>query len=222
MAIQDLLGKDLTKEEAGTLEALRAAGKKVGIAPIEIESDEQMIEMGITDRQCRMWSVMKKKVRVHPTPASTEVSDMLLKDLRRKHRQDDRGKRCKVPGKAKPLIRCPESNSCANCPYPEYRDAYQPDNLSWERLIEAGYQEPQGTDEIRQAEIRIMLEEVCAEIRAVNPKFAEAIALRELEGYTVKEIAQIMGDSERNVYYYISKAKEIGEHYKTTHGITLD
>jgi DNA-directed RNA polymerase specialized sigma24 family protein len=222
MATQDLFGKDLTKEEAGTLEALRAAGREVGIAPIEIESEEQLTEMGITDGQCRMWYVMNKKIRVHLTPAEPEVADMLLKDLRKKYRQDSRKKRCKVPGKAKPIIRCPECNSCANCPYPEYRDVYQPDNLSWDGLIENGYQEPQGTDEIRKAEMKIMLEKVKTVISAVNPKFTEAIELKEFYGYTVREIAEIMGETERNVYHYISKAKEIGKQYKEKHGITLD
>lgn len=211
----------LTKEEAKTLAALRVAGREVGIAPIEIESEEQMTTLGITKKQSRKWDVMMQRVRVHLTPASPEVADVLLKDLRKKYRQDTRVKRCKVPGKSKPLIRCPESNSCADCPYPEYRDAYQPDNLSWDGLIENGYQEPQAVDDIEQAEIRILLEEVSTVISEANPKFTEAIELKERYGYTVKEITEIMDETERNVYYYISKAKEIGKLYKGKHGITL-
>ena len=95
----------LTKEEAKTLAALRVAGREVGIAPIEIESEEQMTTLGITKKQSRKWDVMMQRVRVHLTPASPEVADVLLKDLRKKYRQDTRVKRCKVPGKAKPLIR---------------------------------------------------------------------------------------------------------------------
>ena len=36
-----------------------------------------------------------------------------------------------IPGKLKPLIPCPEKNSCKNCPYPQCRDSHLPD-LSWD------------------------------------------------------------------------------------------
>ena len=47
-------------------------------------------------------------------------------------------------------------------------------------------------------------------------------AEREARREAVREIAEIMGETERNVYHYISKAKEIGKQYKEKHGITLD
>lgn len=222
MAIPYLNLEDLTEEEARTLKKLIADGIDVHAAPIEIESKEQMKALGITSDQCKEWDIMTEKVTVHLSPANKATADMLLKDLRKKYRKEYRKDRCKIPGTLKALVRCPECNSCAECPYPEYRDKRQPDNISWEGMIDAGYEPAQEHDDMKLAEIKALLEAVCAEISAENPKFTEAITLKHFYGYSVKEIAEIMEDTERNVYYYIGKAKEIGGRYKKKHHITLD
>lgn len=213
---------DLTKEEARTLQKLIDAGIEVHAAPIEIETKEQLQDLGLTWDQCKEWDIMTEKVTVHVSPADKATADMLLGDLRNKYRKAYRKDRCKIPGKKKPLIRCPECNSCADCPFPEYRDKRQPDNLSWDALIDASYEETAENDDLRLVEIRALLSAVCEEISAVNPKFTEAITLKEFYGYSVKEIARMMDDTERNIYFYLAQAKQIGERYKERNGITLD
>lgn len=214
--------EDLTEEEVLTLQKLIDAGIEVYPAPLEIESKEQLKDLGLTWDQCKEWDIMTEKVTVHVSPADKATADMLLKDLRNKYRRAYRVDRCKIPGKKKALIRCPECNSCKDCPYPQYRDNRQPDNISWDGLIDTGYEEAQENDDLHLAEIRSLLNSVSAEISSVNPKFTEAITLKEFYGYSVKEIAEIMGDTPRNIYFYIAKAKEIGEQYKLKNGITLD
>lgn len=204
----------LTLSEKETLQELIDKGAEIYAAPIEIEHKGQLETLGITYSECRTWHIGSERFIVHLTPADKATYDYQLGELRKKHRDAYRKHRCKIPGTLKPLIPCPECNSCANCPFPEYRDQHQPDNISWDGLIDSGYEEVSNTDEIRLANIRVMLESVSAEISAVNPKFTAAITLKEFYGFTVPEIADMMEDSERNVYYYIAQAKEIGKKLK--------
>lgn len=203
----------LTRIESETLADLVKNGKEVYAAPMEIECREQLDAFGLSWDDCKTWHIGSDKVIVHLTPADKATYDMLLGDLRKKHRDEYRQKRCKIPGKQKALIRCPECNSCANCPFPEYRDKHQPDVISWDGLLESGYEQAYDED-IRQLDVKSELESVCAAIDAENPKYTRAIVLKELYGYPVKEIAQMMDDTERNIYFYISEAKRIGKQYR--------
>lgn len=211
---KEITWERLTPTEAKTLAALKETGREICAAPIEIEFKEQLTSLGITWDDCKTWHIGSESITVHLTPADRNTYDFQLRELHRKHRDSYRQKRCKVPGKLKALIPCPECNSCANCPFPAYRDQHQPDNISWEGMIDSGYEEVSNTDEIRLVNIRVMLESVSAEISAVNPKFTEAITLKEFYGFSVPEIADMMEDSERNIYYYIAQAKEIGQKLK--------
>ena len=210
----------LTPTETETLTALVNSGKEVYAAPIEIEHREQLETLGITYEECRTWRIGSEKVIVHQTPADKETYDMLLSDLRTKHRNEYRRRRCQIPGTLKPTILCPECYSCTNCPFPEYRDQHRANNLSWEQMTENAYEgDGQDTEAyedpaFHQAEVKMELDAVSRVIRAENPKFLAAIVLKEYHDLTVKEIAKIMKDTERNVYYYISEAKRIGKQYK--------
>ena len=51
-------------------------------------------------------------------------------------------------------------------------------------------------------------------IAAQNPKFAQAIVLKECYGLSVAEIADRLHDTPRNVYFYLDQAKKIGKQYK--------
>jgi DNA-directed RNA polymerase specialized sigma24 family protein len=207
----------LTDEEKKTLKNMQAAGIEPRLAPIEIEAgnEMQLESLSITSSQFRTWRTGSEKKTVHPTPCIPEVADFLIKDMRKTHRQDYRNVRCKIPGTIKPLIRCPECNKCSECPYPKYRDAHQPDNLSWERLIGDRGNEPGQEDQwIHLAEVRELLRAVCREIDLKNPKYTRAVILRFYFGYDIREISEIMGETERNVYYFINQAIEIGTAYK--------
>lgn len=210
----------LTLEETETLTALVNSGKEVFAAPIEIEFKEQLKSLGITYDDCKTWRIGIDKVIVHLTPADEATYKMLLGDLREKYNGERRSKRCRIPGKLKPTIVCPECNRCSECPYPEYRDQNKANSLSWEMMTEGAYE----TDEqdldayedpsFHQIEVKMELDAVCRIIKAANPKFLAAIVLKEYHNLSVKKIAKHMNDTERNVYYYLGEAKRIGKQYK--------
>ena len=61
------------------------------------------------------------------TPSDEQTYHFLRDELRAKYRNEYRERRCMILGKLKPLIPCPEKNSCKNCPYPQHRDNQLPD-----------------------------------------------------------------------------------------------
>ena len=58
------------------------------------------------------------------------------------------------------------------------------------------------------------LDDVFKAIDAKNPLFTKAIVLKEFYGFSVDEIAEKLGTTKRNVYYYLDEAKKIGREYK--------
>ena len=85
-----------------------------------------------------------------------------------------------IPGKLKPLIPYPEKNCCANCPYPQYRDNQLPD-LSWDQYVDAMSDVSQVDPGFARVENRMAIAEAVKAIAAQNPKFAQAIVLKEYE-----------------------------------------
>ena len=213
---KEIKWENLTQEEIETLTALEKSGKEVYAAPIEIEHAEQLETLGITWSQCRTWYIGCTKVKVHLTPADYDTYKMLLDALRAKHREEYRQKRCPIPGKLKPVILCPESNKCAECPFPEFRDKHKANNLSWDALVDDGYEEVHEEEGFHQAEIQSEIKAVCKALDKQNPKFSKAIVLKEYFGFSVPEIAKQLNETERNIYYYLSEAKKIGNQYQKT------
>ena len=116
-----------------------------------------------------------------------------------------------VPGKTR-LIRCPDSNSCANCPFPGYRDQRQPNVISWDEAIE----NEQRREEPVLAELfeaKRQYEELRERMVREDPLIAEVFELKEGDGLSVKEIADRLGLTTRQVYYYLKKAMDIGRKY---------
>lgn len=212
----------LTPSETETLTALVNSGTEVFAAPVEIEKDPELRKMqfeclGITWADCKTWRIGSEKVIVHLTPADKATHDMLLGELRDKHRDEYRKRRCLIPGVLKPLIPCPESNRCSECPFPECRDKHRANNLSWEQMIEKVYE---GNDAdaheepgYHQTEVRMELEAVCKVIDARNPLYAKAIIMKEYHGMSVEEIARKLHTTKRRVYFYLDEARKIGKQY---------
>lgn len=198
----------LTSDEKRTLNELRNNGKEVYAAPIEIEHSSQLESLGISWSQCRTWYIGNERITVHLTPSDEETYRFLLGELRARHRDEYRNSRCMVPGKYR-LIRCPECNSCRRCPFPEYRDQRQSTVISWEEGIESEnremadlYEAKVQYDEIRELMIR------------EDPLIAEVFEMKAGAGMTVKEIAEILQITSRQVYYYLQKAQDIGKKYR--------
>lgn len=198
----------LTSDEVRTLNELRNQGKEVYAAPIEIEHGDQLESLGISWSQCRTWYIGNERITVHLTPSDEETYRFLLGELRARHRDDYRNSRCMVPGKYR-LIRCPECNSCRKCPYPEYRDQRQPTVISWDDGIESDSRE---MAELYEA--KVQYEEIRELMIREDPLIAQVFELKEGSGMTVKEIADRLGLSIRQVYYYLQKVQDIGRKYK--------
>lgn len=194
----------LTSDEKRTLNELRNNGKEVYAAPIEIEHSSQLESLGISWSQCRTWYIGNERITVHLTPSDEETYRFLLGELRARHRDNYRNSRCMVPGKYR-LIRCPECNSCRRCPFPEYRDQRQPTVISWDEGIESESREIADL-----YEAKVQYEEIRQLMIREDPLIAQIFEMKEGSGMTVKEIAEILQITSRQVYYYLQKAQDIG------------
>ena len=105
--------KDLSIEEVETKEVLEKNGETVYYVPIEIEIRDQLVTLGITEKQCRTWRIGTELKTVHLTPCDKETFTLLSHDLWAQQMKGYRISRCMVPGKLKPLVRCPEKYKCA-------------------------------------------------------------------------------------------------------------
>ena len=103
-------------------------GETLFFAPVRIRNDNDL-KTFMVDKSAR-WtlpfghSALKYKVLYFMTE-SEEMSEDFWIRINSEHSRENRLKRCLVPGKRRPLIPCPECNSCAKCPYPEYRDKHE-------------------------------------------------------------------------------------------------
>ena len=210
---KEIVWDSLTQEEAQTLENLRKNGIEIYAAPIEIEHKEQLETLGITQQECRTWYIGSEKVIVHLTPADKGTYHFLLDELRTRHRKEYRSRRCQIPGKNKPLIMCPECNRCSECPYPEYRDKHKANSISWDGLIESGYEGEADNCMVEQLQAKLEYEEIRTLMDSENPIIAQVFEMKERDGFSVSEIADRLHIKPRNVYYYLDRAKAIGKKY---------
>ena len=210
---KEIVWDSLTQEEAQTLENLRKNGIEIYAAPIEIEHKEQLETLGITQQECRTWYIGSEKVIVHLTPADKGTYHFLLDELRTRHRKEYRSRRCQIPGKNKPLIMCPECNRCSECPYPEYRDKHKANSISWDGLIESGYEGEADNCMVEQLQAKLEYDEIHTLMDSENPIIAQVFEMKERDGFSVSEIADRLRIKPRNVYYYLDRAKAIGKKY---------
>ena len=191
-------------------------GETVYLMPIVIKNRADLENYHIGWKDCKTLYFGKCKgdtVYFYQT-TDKALADFHWSEVNTQHSADYRKNRCKIPGTLKPLITCPDTNKCSNCPYPEYRDKHQPDNLSWELMAEEGYEVPGENHEMRRFKARMEINDVCKVISQKNPKYTMAIVLKEYCGYSVPEIAKKLNDTERNIYFYLNQAKAIGKKYK--------
>ena len=210
---KEIVWDSLTQEEAQTLENLRKNGIEIYAAHIEIEHKEQLETLSITQQECRTWYIGSEKVIVHLTPADKGTYHFLLDELRTRHRKEYRSRRCQIPGKNKPLIMCPECNRCSECPYPEYRDKHKANSISWDGLIESGYEGEADNCMVEQLQAKLEYDEIHTLMDSENPIIAQVFEMKERDGFSVSEIADRLHIKPRNVYYYLDRAKTIGKKY---------
>ena len=157
----------------------------------------------------RSWKIGSEEVKVHLTPAPKEVYDMLLRDLRKRHRKGYRAVRCMVEGKSGRLIRCPDTNKCSACPYgkkPEERDA---NIISWEQCAEDGY-EPAAADDVMETVMNLCeYEQIRERLHEADPDLVRMVEMK-AAGYSVRQIADELRKLPITVYKSFERIARIG------------
>ena len=193
------------------------SGETMYFAPIRVQTDDDLKTFGV-GKEAR-WTLpfgkssVKYKVLYFLTPKE-ELAEDFWERINTQHSQDNRKRRCMIPGKLKPLIVCPDCNSCAHCPYPEYRDKHETREISYNDKLNAQKITPKESPEIRKLELTWTIREACRRISEINPLFTRAIVLKEYYNLTVDEIAEELNCSPHMVRYYLRRATEIGKEFR--------
>lgn len=197
--------------------SIGANGEILYDAPIEIKDQADLDNYGITWDDCRTLNFHgSEKVTVYFYKTENRAfAEFQWSYLDTQHSRGYASVRCMIPGKRKAFIKCPDTVSCATCPY---KDKKQAPIISWDGLVETGY-EPVGSAPVdEQVAAKLEYEGIKAMMDAEDTRIARAFEMRTLQGYTVREIAAVLKISEPRVYQLIARAKAIGKEYRKNNG----
>ena len=181
--------------------------------PIEIRDQQDLDAYGITWSDCRTLNFHgSDKVTVFFFKTENRAfAEYQWSYLDTQHSRGYASVRCMIPGKRKTFIKCPDTVSCVTCPY---KDKKQAPIISWDGLVETGY-EPAGSAPVdEQVGAKMEYEGIKAMMDAEDTRIARAFEMKELQGYSVKEISAELEISQPRVYQLIAKAKAIGKEYR--------
>lgn len=181
--------------------------------PMEIKNQADLDNYGITWDDCRTLSFHgSEKVTVYFMKVeSRAVAEYQWSYIDTQHSHGYASVRCMIPGKRKAFIRCPDTVSCANCPY---KDVKQPPVISWDGLIETGYEPVSGPSVEEQVGAKMEYGDIKALMDAEDKRITQAFEMKELLGMKVDEIAKELNVSSPRVYQLIARAKAIGKEYR--------
>ncbi|MBR3333131.1 MAG: sigma-70 family RNA polymerase sigma factor [Clostridia bacterium] len=202
-------------EELDTVRSLLSEGKQVWMAPMVIEDERQLKAMGLSRSRCRTWRSGREKRLVYLTPANKETFIYLKQEMDAVRKRAERNRRCLIPGTRNDYVRCPECYRCDQCPFGRGGEIRTGRMVSRDLLMESERE----TAVCRDTPEKIILErEMIAEVkdrmRRKNERILQAFELKEVQGLDVREVAERLGDTSRNVYYYVSEAKRIAREYR--------
>ena len=185
--------------------------------PIEIRNQQDLDAFGITWNDCRTLNFHgSDKVTVYFFKTENRAfAEYQWSYLDTQHSRGYASVRCMIPGKRKAFIKCPDTVSCATCPY---KGKKQAPIISWDGLVETGY-EPVGSAPVdEQVGAKMEYECIKAMMDAEDTRIARAFEMKELQGYSVREIAAELQISQPRVYQLIARAKTIGMEYRKING----
>lgn len=203
----------LSIAESETYAELVKNGVEVYPAPIVIENEGQLSTIGITRADCFMQWIGPRKVLVHYSPASKEVFDLMYGSIRTEFRREARRSRCLISGAAGLPIQCPDSIKCRECPFPEIRDRRLANDLSWDLLVDDGFDMASDEKIDKQIADRDEVERIRHHLIEANPELAE-MAEMAADGFSVKEISERMGKLPVTVYKRFERITRIGNKYR--------
>lgn len=186
-------------------------------APIEIKDQADLDNYGITWSDCRTLNFHgSDKVTVYFFKTENRAfAEYQWSYLDTQHSRGYASVRCMIPGKRKAFIKCPDTVSCATCPY---KDKKQAPIISWDGLAETGYEPVDSAPVDEQVGAKMEYEGIKAVMDAEDPRIAKAFEMKELQGYSVREIAAELNVSQPRIYQLITRAKAIGQEYRKING----
>ena len=170
-------------------------GETLFDAPIEIRDQADLDNYGITWSDCRTLNFHgSDKVTVYFFKTENRAfAEYQWSYLDTQHSRGYASVRCMIPGKQTPII-------------------------SWDGLVETGY-EPVGNAPVDEQTIaKAEYEGIKAMMDAEDARIARAFEMKELQGYSVREIAAELEISQPRVYQLIARAKAIGMEYRKING----
>ena len=185
--------------------------------PIEIRNQQDLDNYHITWNDCRTLNFHgSDKVTVYFFKTENRAfAEYQWSYLDTQHSRGYASVRCMIPGKRKAFIKCPDTVSCATCPY---KDKKQVAIISWDGLVETGY-EPIGSAPVdAQSIAKAEYEDIKAMMDAEDTRIGKAFEMKELQGYSVREISAELKISQPRVYQLIARAKAIGMEYRKING----
>ena len=197
--------------------SIGANGEILYDAPIEIKDQADLDNYGITWDDCKTLNFHgSEKVTVYFYKTENRAfAEFQWSYLDTQHSRGYASVRCMIPGKRKAFIKCPDTVSCATCPY---KDKKQAPIISWDGLAETGYESVGSATVDEQVGAKIEYEGIKAMMNAEDTRIARAFEMKELQGYSVREIAAELQISQPRVYQLIAKAKAIGKEYRKING----
>ena len=197
--------------------SIGANGEILYDAPYEIKNQADLDNFGITWDDCLTLNFHgSEKVTVYFYKTENRaLAEYLWSALDTQHSRGFASVRCMIPGKRKAFIKCPDTNSCANCPN---KDKKRSPIISWDGLTEDGYEPVEGYTMSEQVEAKLLYERIKAVMDAEDRRIARALEMKVLLGFSVKEIAAELGASEPRTYQLIARAKAIGKEYRANNG----
>ena len=197
---------------------LGADGEILYDCPMEIRDQQDLRNYGITWNDCKTLNFNGSAgvVVYFFRTTNRALADYQWTCLDTQHSRAYAANRCMVPGKRKAQIRCPDTNSCASCPYGRKPEDRQPAVISWNTLTETGY-EPVSEDNAEEKALsRIQMDELKVIMDREDTRIWRAIELKERYGCPVNAIALDLNVSEPRVYQLIARAKAIGKAYRNS------
>ena len=186
-------------------------------APIQIRDQEDLDNYHISWRDCRTLSFHgSERVTVYFMKVeSRSLAEYMWASLDTEHSRGYASVRCMIPGKRKAYIRCPDTNKCSSCPH---KDSKQAPVISWDGLIETGYEPAAAASPEEHSVTKSEYESIKSVMDSEDPHIAQAFEMKELLGYSVKEIAAALDLSEPRIYQLVARAKAIGREYRQKNG----
>ena len=184
--------------------------------PIEADTIKNLEDFGATPDDfvtIKLGGIDRVRVLFVKTP-NRELAEYQWSYLTEEHNRKMRESRCMVPGKWGGWVICNKNNDCRHCPFGKKPEEKQCNTVSWNALIEKGYEPETGVPVETQVIRKIEMEEVRAMMDAKDPRIWKAFSMKEIFGESVDTIKDELGVSAARVYQLVAEAHTIGRQYR--------